>query len=212
MQQHTSFGNASSTSNIINTKDSNSGDDDDTKFKDLSKSVDEGVISAKVPYDYKDHPLTLASPLLRRLMNQEDMTSADPSNGDVDPTPTDNVQRKLQQSVGSGSCNPADTCALKDSGSFPSCDTCTDVTSTSEIGDNSCLDFRSCFELDGMYNYNNTRECIVCCTALLHINSTNTYLCNSSLFNKVLLVMDRALILIPVLNLVAVDFHTRALV
>ena len=49
---------------MINTKDS-SGVDDDTKFKDPSKSVDEGVLSAKVPYNYKDHPLLLASPSRR---------------------------------------------------------------------------------------------------------------------------------------------------
>ena len=65
-------------------------------------------------------------------------TTTDPSNGDADP----NVQRELQQ-VGSGSCLGTDSC--------------TDVTSASEIGVNSCLAFKSCYELDGMYNYNNTR-------------------------------------------------------
>ena len=66
-QQHTSFDSSSlsSTLNMINTKDS-SGGDDTTKFKDPLKSVDEGVLSAKVPYNYKDHPL-LASPPSRRL-------------------------------------------------------------------------------------------------------------------------------------------------
>ena len=141
-QQHTSFsfGSSSSTSNIINTKDSSGGDDTNTKFKDLSKSVDEGVLSAKVPYNYKDHPLPLASPL-RRLMNQED-SPTDSSNGDVDPPIAIDVQRKLQ-TIGTGSC-----------GGF---DSCNGVTASSIIGDNSCTDSFSCYGLDGTYNDNHTR-------------------------------------------------------
>ena len=60
---------------MINTKDS-SGGDDDTKFKDPLKSVDEGVLSAKVPYNYKDHPLHLASPS-RRLDDNSPVCKVD---------------------------------------------------------------------------------------------------------------------------------------
>jgi len=132
---------------MINTKDSSGGDVDDTKFKDLSKSVDEGVLSAKVPYNYKDHPLILASPS-RRLMNQEEMPT-DPSNGDVDPATTTDVQeRKLQQYIGAGSC-----------GGFQS--PCMGVTASSVIGVGSCTDRFSCFNLDGTCIIT-IQECVVC--------------------------------------------------
>ena len=82
-------------------------------------------MSAKVPYNYKEHPLPLASPL-RRLMNQGD-SPTDSSNGVVDPTV--DVQRKLEDDLGNGSCTS----------------------------------YKSCNDLVGTYNDNNT-ECLVCCT------------------------------------------------
>ena len=167
---------------MINTKDSSGGDVDDTKFKDLSKSVDEGVLSAKVPYNYKDHPLILASPS-RRLMNQEEMPT-DPSNGDVDPATTTDVQeRKLQQSIGAGSC-----------GGLYSCN---GVTASSVIGVGSCTGYGSCDSLSGTYNdnVNNIRVyCLLCTTYQLIV-------CNSSFFCKAMLVITRALIISPVFNL-----------
>ena len=65
-------------------------------------------------------------------LTQEDAPT-NPSNGDADP----NVQRKLF-TFGTGSCGGSNSCL--------------DVTSTSEIGVNSCIADYSCYELDGTYN------------------------------------------------------------
>ena len=104
-QQHTSFGSSSSTSNI-NTKDS-SGGDDDTKFKDPSKSVDAVVLSAKVPYNYKDRPLLLATPPRRLntpvcLMDGIETDFIDCENGLVRGTST--YCHDACAALGSGKC------------------------------------------------------------------------------------------------------------
>ena len=115
-------------------------------------------------------------------LNQED-TPTDPSNGNVDPATTD-VHRKLfcDCTYGAGSCGGNDACG--------------GVTSTSEIGVGSCTEFYSCKNLNGTYNDDNTR--VYC---MLYYMSTQLTVCNSSLLDKVLLVMDRALVKVPVLIL-----------
>jgi len=109
-QQHSSFSSSSSTSNTINTKDSNGGDDDtNTKFKDPSKSVDEGVLSAKVPYNYKDHPLLLAT-TSRRLNTPVCLVDGivtdfiDCDNGMVRDTSTGETCAEACAALGSGKC------------------------------------------------------------------------------------------------------------
>ena len=86
-------------------------------------------------------------PMDPSYLTQED-TIVESSNGVVNPA-TD-VQRKLQQSVGAGSC--PDVC-----GNYDPCYSCDGVTASSVIGDNSCTYYYSCYELDGKYSDNNTR-------------------------------------------------------
>ena len=88
-------------------------------------------------------------------LNQED-TPTDPSNGDVDPTATD-VHRKLK-TIGAGSCLLYNSCL--------------GVTASSVIGDNSCTDEYSCYDLDGTYTSIAIQVYFVCC--ILHVNSTNS--------------------------------------
>ena len=70
------------------------------------------------------------------------------------------------------------------------------LCSIGTVGDGSCTASQSCDGLNGTYNDNNTG--VYC---LLYYMSTNTYLCNSSLFNKVMLVKTRALVVVPVIIL-----------
>jgi len=124
-QQHSSFSSSSSTSNTINTKDSNGGDDDtNTKFKDPSKSVDEGVLSAKVPYNYKDHPLLLASP--SRRLNTPVCT--------VDGVETDFIDCENGYLAGDSGTSCADACAA-------SSGTCCEGTNRITGLPNACVGF-----------------------------------------------------------------------